>query len=174
MSKVSLLHESMQNQESSSWNDDPFDLNGSFKGVKSLSHSRNLYLYVEDVVSHYAKFKDECYSVAFSDLPDYAQNELASLYMEFTDRETDCIHGNDFSIDNDFTSALLQMLKNDSRETRELFAETTRKNILQHYQSSLQKLLDEACEDLLHNQYNELGYFSHRCNEEGDVEWRSA
>lgn len=161
----------MQNQYSS-WNDDPFELNGAVKGVTSLSNSRNLYFYAEELVSTYAKFDGECYNITFSDLPDYAKNELSRLYMEFTDRDTgECVHGEDLSIDNDYTCALLSMLKNDCHETRQAFAEITRKNIISYYESSLQKLLDGSCHDYLHNQNNEIGYFSHQSQETGDVVW---
>lgn len=165
----------MQNQDSSSWNDDPFELKGRFKGVTRLSHSRNLYLYAEEIVSNHAKFDGEFYVVEFASLPEYEQNELCRLYLEFTDRETsECIHGNDFSIDNNFTCALLNMLQNDCIQTRELFAETTRKNIIEHYEHSIQKLLNEACEDFLQSQYSEAGYYSQQCRDTGEVIWSKA
>lgn len=160
----------MQNQ--SSWNDDPFELNGAVQGAASMNHCQRLYFHAEEVISRHAKFDGECYNVAFSSLPEYEQNELARLYLESIERETsECIHGDDFSIDNKFVCALLKMLKNDCRETRESFADVTRRNIILYHHSDIQNFLDEVCDDLLRNQFNEEGFYSQQCKDSGDLIW---
>lgn len=167
------MQTSIKNQEHSSWNDDPFDLKGAIKGVEGLSHSRNLYFYAEEVVQRHATFDGECYIIAFPDLPEYEQNELARLYIEYNDREiSECIYGQDFSINNKFTCAILLMLKDDCKRTRENFAETTRKNIISYFEKDLQKFLDGCCNDLLHNQNNEEGFFAQECRDTGETVWR--
>lgn len=171
MNKAIVTQTNLQNQ-GASWNDDPFDLPWSVNGVTSLTQTRDLHFYAQDIVAYHGKFDGECYNVTFSDLPDYAKNELASLYFEYTGRETsECVHGTDYAIDNDFTCALLSMLKNDCKKTRDTFADVTRKNIIKHYEKYLQKVLDDACNDYLCIENNNRGLYSIKDRESGEVYW---
>ena len=137
MNKSMLSHINMQNQ--ALWN-------GVVAGA-SLNNERALQNYAEELVSTYAHYMDEQYYLSLDELPEPEQNELVRLYMEFTDRETsECIYGNDFSIENDFTCALLSMLSNDCQKTRDELSNVMRKNIITYYSDSLQKVLDDACE----------------------------
>ncbi len=172
MNKAIVQHNNLKNQESSR-NDDPFDLPWVMQGATTLNHTSNLHFYAQELVIHYAKLGSEEYTLDFSDLPEYAQNELVRLYMEFTGRETsECVHGNDFSIDNDYTCALLAMLKDDNKETRDSFAQITRKNIIAYYLDDLQKCLDDACHDCLESSMNDNGYYYGQDMYSGDMEWR--
>jgi len=151
---------------------DPFGLGNNVKGLTSVNHQRNLSNYAEELVANFANYKHEQYFLLLSDLPEYEQNELARLYLESTDRDTsECVHGNDFSIENEYTCALLSMLKDDSQENREKFAEVTRKNIINYYEKFLQELLDESCNDYLNNMMNEQGRYARYDMEHGDVLW---
>lgn len=147
-------------------------LGNNIKGLPLMSHKRNLSNYAEELVAYYAKYESGQYELSLLDLPKSEQNELARLYIEATDREiNECVLGNDFSIDNDYTCALLSMLQEDSQENRERFAEVTSKNIIIYYTKSLQGVLDEACHTYLCNVMNEQGYYAHRDVEHGDVMW---
>ena len=142
------------------------------KGLARMSHQRTLSNYSEQLVAEYANYSCDQYDLPLSKLPEFEQNELARIYIEATGRETgECIYGDDFSINNDFNCYLLAMLANDSRETRENFAEATRKNIIIYYEKSLQKILDDACDRHLGNEYNEAGYFSSQDRDTGEVYW---
>ncbi|WP_045099304.1 hypothetical protein [Legionella micdadei] len=137
-----------------------------------MNHKINIFNYAEELVAHYAKYRYDQYELSLSDLPESSLNELARLYIEHTNREVnECINGDDFSINNDFTCALLAMLQDDSQENRERFAEVTRKNILTYYKESLQKVLDEACQFYLNNMMNEQGLYARYDLENGDLIW---
>ncbi len=172
MNKISLQHNYVQNQDMSSWNDDPFDLKGTFAGVANMKRNKSIEDYAQELVSSYAKFIDGEYDLTINMLPEDEQNELARLYIESTDREVnECVYGDDFSINNPYTCALLAMLKCDCQKTREDFADVTRKNIIIYYMESLQEILDNACDSFLNNIMNEQGYFSHRDLDHGDNLW---
>ena len=142
------------------------------KGL-SMNHKRTLELYAEELVSHYAKYDGDDYILLLSQLSDEEQNELARLYVEYTDRDLcECVNGNDLSINNDYTCALLSMLKNNSLESRENFAQITRKNIITYYKKHLQNVLDEACENYMHNINNENGLYAQIDIDHGDMVWR--
>lgn len=171
MNKAILAQNNLQNQVSSK-NDDPFDLSWSSQGVTSLSAERDLHLYAHDLVEQYAKFDGNCYNVAFEQLSDSDQSQLLAKYFEFNDRETECVFGHDYSVDNDYTCALLKMLKENTPENRENLANVVHKNITNYYRMDVQKVLDEACEDYLHLINNEQGLFAMQSRESGDIEWR--
>lgn len=152
---------------------DPFGLGNTFKGLMNVSHEKNLHDYAQEIVANYAKYDGESYCLTLSNLPDDEQNELARLLIESLDREVnECIYGNDFTINNEFTCALLELLKNDNPGTRRNFAEVTLRNILIYYKDSLQTIIDEACTEYLHNLNNQAGYYAHQDMEHGDIVWR--
>jgi hypothetical protein len=152
--------------------DDLLGVRSTVKGLTNMNHERNLSTYAEELVSQYAKYSTDSFVLLLSDLPEYEQDKLASLYMEYTHRETgECVHGNDFSIDNNFTCALLKMLQDNSLENRENFAEVTRKNIVIYYQKSLQEVIDQACNDHLHNIHVEAGCYPFQDRNSGDISW---
>ena len=166
----SLSHNLDRNQESS-WIDDPFGLKNQVKGV-TMSHEKALLYFADDLVSQYAKFDGDNFYLSLTDLSSEDQNELALLMLESCDRETsECVHGNDFSIDNDYTCALLAMLKYDCKETRDHFAFITRKNILTYYANALQVILDRACDKYLHLSMEESGRYARVDDNQGDVVW---
>ena len=170
MNNISLAQAITKNQPS--WNDDPFDLNGEFAGVASLSNEKKLSNFTEELVSHYAKWNSDQYELSLDMLPEFEKNELVRLYIEYTNRDTsECIYGNDFSIDNDYTCALLAMLKDDCQANRDKLTEVTRVNILNYYSESLQELLNVDCDARLNNEMEESGYHSHRDLDNGDMVW---
>lgn len=171
MNKTMLAQNNLLNQEQSR-NDCPFDLPWSSQGVTSLSVERDLHLYAQELVEQYGRFDGECYNVTFDQLSDHDQSTLLAKYFEFNDRDTECVNGNDFSVDNDYSCALLKMLKDNTQENQANFATTVHRNITTYYQKSIQKVLDDACNDYLHNVNNEAGLFACIDRDSGEIDWR--
>ena len=168
----SIMHNAMQNQLNSSWNDDPFDLKGTFAGVANMDHKRNLYNYAEQLVGNYADFSVDHYDLSLDDLPEDEQNELVRLYLESTQREiNECIFGDDFTINSEFTCSLLAMLQDNSEENQKIFAEITRKNTLIYFKESLNNLLIKSCDDYLNHEMDTQGYFHNQDLDHGDFFW---
>jgi len=169
----SVAHAYVQKQQSS-WIDDPFQL-GTFavKGVtKMRSHKQNLASYAEELIANYAKFINEQYELTLDMLPEDEHNELVRLYVESIDREIEyACYGSDESINSSYLCALLAMLKNDCPETRDTFAEVTRKNMLTYYELSLQEMLDEAAISYHHMINNEQGLYAQQDQDTGEVYW---
>ena len=166
---------SILRNDSESIRNDPFGLGNTVKGLTSVNHQRNLSNYAEELVAQYAKYDGACYELSLDALSEYDQNELARLYIESTGREVnECIYGDDFTINNEFTCSLLAMLENDCQETREHFAEKTRNNILTYYKKSLDELLVTTCDNYLHAVNNENGYHACQDMEHGDIVWRKS
>lgn len=173
MNALSVAHAIVQNQEQKpSWIDDPFEL-GTVTGVTQLNHNRNLNDYAEELVATYAKYDGDQYDLSLDMLPDHEQNELVRLYIESIDREIEwACYGDDESLNSSFLCAMLAMLKDDNEETRQHFAETTRKNLLIYYKDSLTDLLDTACDTYHHATMNEQGLYAQYDNDNGDIVWR--
>ncbi len=170
MNMSNLAYNNQEKQPS--WIDDPFDLKGTITGVNVMSHKQRLSAFAEELVYQYGKHDGEQYSLNLLNISSHDLNELTRLYMESTNRETsECVHGTDFSNDNKYTCALLAMLQNDCKETREDFAAITRINTIIYYSISLQKLLNEACHDLVCNLQNESGFHSYQDKDSGDICW---
>lgn len=151
---------------------DPFGLGSTVKGLANVNHKKNLSNYAEELVSQYAKYSRDQYELSLEMVPEEEQNEFIRLYIESIDREIEwACYGTDDSINSDFLCALLSMLKNDCKDTRENFASVTRKNVLVYYKNSLEEILNIACEDFLHNSMNEQGYGAQRDMEHGDIIW---
>ncbi len=171
MIKPMLSHNHTQNQESS-WNDDPFDLKGKFAGAASLNHEQNLYNFTQELVSHYAKYIDGQYELSLYSMAEFEQNELVRLYLETTDRDmSECVYGNDFSINNEYSCAIVNLLGDDCQQNRDALSTIIRANIVKYYEDTLQKLINEACDNYLNDTMNENGYHAHRDMNSGDVVW---
>lgn len=127
--------------------------------------------YIHELITSYGKLTNDNYTLCFSTLHDDEQGELVKLYMEANGLETtECVHGNDFNINNAYTNALLKMLESDTPETREDFAKLVKRNIITYYANPIQSEIDDACNDYLHEEHNAHGYYAKRTNT-GDFYW---
>ncbi len=170
MNASSLYQSNYKNQQHSSRNDDKSTF--AVKGLTKMSHNRKLSDYAEELVATYAKFSGDTYNLSLDMIPSEERNELARLYIESTNREVnDCVYGNDFSIEGNYTCALLAMLQNDCPETRQAFAEVTLQNIITYYDKQLNEVLEDACVAYYHLINNEQGLYAQLCNESGEVYW---
>jgi len=173
MIQNSLTQSHIQMQQQSSWRDDPFTLVGTVKGVAKVSHAKALTEYAEELVYEYGAYNGQEYELTFAQLPEYEQNELSRLHLEATDRDaSECVYGDDFSIDNKYVCALLAMLQDDCVETQEAFAVATRKNVILYYSKYLQEVIDKACCVLLNNLNGEDALRSHQDNDADDINWK--
>lgn len=139
MNKISLSHVTMPNQQQSSRNGD------FYAGSAYMNHEKNLYQFCQCLVSVHNQNYDPRLELDIDMLSDEEQNKLALLYIESLEREIEwACYGEDESINSSFLCALLAMLQNNTDETRENFAEITRKNVLIYYKKSLDEMLSNA------------------------------
>lgn len=167
----SIVSNYLSSQPGSLWNDG-HEHKVSSKGMPSITNLRNLSNYAEELVAYYGLYNGDEYVLSFVKLDAHEQTELARLYLEVNDRETtECIYDGDFRLNNDFNIALISMLKNNTRETREEFSRITIQNIIKYYAISLQEILDDACVSYHSQIMNEHNYFQTQDNEHGDITW---
>lgn len=175
MNALSLAHFNTQNQqEETSWSDDPFGFKGLVTGVTKISdHQRNLDNFIQELVGSYGVYCQDHYELSLDKLSSPYQLELAALYIESIDREIEwACYGEDQTLNSEFLCALLSMLKDSTPKTRTNFAQVTTRNILVYYKESLQNLLDIGCDVYFNNEMHEAGYHAEQDMEHGDVLWR--
>lgn len=173
MNVNSVAHSYVQNQQPSSWIDDPFQLGThAFKGLKPMSHQRNLDDYIQELVAQRGKYCSDHYELTLAMLTEEEQDQLVHLYIESIDREIEwACYGTDESINSSFLCDMLSMLKLNTEESRQKFAETTRRNLLGYYKSTLEDLLVTGCDIYFNCEMNEAGYRAHHDLDNGDVIW---
>jgi hypothetical protein len=140
-----------------------------------MNHQKNLVNFIDELISYKAKFNGETYSLDIDDLDDDEQSQLSALKLEECDRDTsECVHGLDFSIDNDYSCALLKMLQTNTQESRDDFARIVNRNVIAYFKYSLQGLIDYQCSVYLHSKMSDSGYCGHIDRENGDLVWRKS
>jgi hypothetical protein len=171
MNELSLAHSYEENQPS--WKDDPFNLGVNYvKEMTSMSHETRFINYTSELVYQHAIHVDGHYELTIDMLSIEEKNKLSRLYIELTDREvSECIFGDDFTINNDFTCAILFLLKENTEINREKLAKIICKNILIYYKDTLNDLLSDACERFFRTEMTELGYQSYEDRDSGDIIW---
>src|SRR6185503_16863651 len=169
MHERSVSHAIIKNQDI---DNDPWNLGVHFTKGLVMSKEKRLSNFAEELVATNARLSCDQYYLSFDSLSDDDKNELARLYIDASDRDlSECLYGDDLSIDNEYTCALMSMLKDKSQESIEKFAEVTRNNIIKYYEETLQAIIDDACDTYLRNINEANGYHSHIDQEHGDVYW---
>lgn len=172
MNKATLTHIELPNQPEPSWLDGMYD--GTYANGHVMSNEQLLDDYTDELVLTRAHHQHNEYTLTLDMLTEDEQHELARLYIESIDREIEwACYGEDQTLNSDFLCALLSMLKDNNDETRQRFAEITQQNVLVYYKKTLNALLQDACNRVLHNQMHHLGYYPSRDTEHDEIIWRS-
>jgi hypothetical protein len=108
-------------------------------GVERME--RNLVNFIDRLISNYAKEESGVLYLNISDLDDHAREEFTAYLLEDDERDLYSIYENKKY--DDIVSKLICMLKDDSLDTRNDFAESVRNNMVSYYSSKMQQLIDE-------------------------------
>lgn len=131
--------------------------------------------FVGDLVSQYSKYDrlSECYTLALHDLPDFHVHKLAALLMaedesyasESTGADNQCYKKT-------LLPTLINYLKNTTDRDEEIeFVHAWREGVANYFSQRMQELLDERCNQRLHNENNDAGFYSHVDRESGELMW---
>lgn len=138
----------------------------------TMTYYQKLIRYIDDLIIEKGKRTNQSYDLSIDDLDDSEQGILASLLLESNDRDTsDCYHeSNSDDINDNITCSLINLLKNDSMDSKEDFATLVRKNVINKSLPFLEKLIQQQCEDVFQCQMFEAGMRAHR-HYDGDIYW---
>lgn len=142
----------------------------------TMTHQQRLNSYIDDLILDKAKRKSDGYYLSIDNLDDDELGQLAYLLLECDDRDTtECFYEADqFSIDDNITCALLNLLKEDSDENREELASLIRHNTIKKYSKRIESLLDEHCNDMYVSEMNDAGYSAYHHNDNDELYWSRA
>jgi hypothetical protein len=139
----------------------------------TMTPKQRLHSYVDELILDKAKRGSDGYYLSLDNLDDDEQGQLAVLLLEVDDRDTtDCFHEDDkYTIDDNITCALLNLLKNDSTDNREDLATLIRNNTIKKYSKRMESLLDEHCNDMFVSEMNDAGYSAYHHNDNDEIYW---
>ena len=142
------------------------------KGMTYMSHKRNLSKYAESLVANYAKYDGPSYSLFLYNIPEDDRNQFVYYYLESIDRDiTECVYGNDFTVNSEYACAFMLLMKNNTVENRKRLTNIIRRNTIEYFSSSLQEILNQACTDYLEMEMyeNDIRQLSYEDN--GEMYW---
>ena len=117
-------------------------------------HQENLVNYVDDLIRIYGYLPatQKSYCLTLDMLENEQLGKLAYLFLEADDRDTyDCFNNpSQSAINDDITCALIKMLKNNTKEARDDFAQLIYECSIYRYKKEMQQLIDERCSFHLH------------------------
>lgn len=134
--------------------------------------------YTKDLVFHYSKYSrlDGCYTLSVSDLPDFEIHKFAALLM--TDDESYASEST--GADNDdykknLLPSLIRYMKDTTDRDEEIeFVKAWRDGVANYFSKKMQELIDEKCNDKLHDEHNEAGHYAKRHADNGEIYWSQA
>lgn len=120
------------------------------KRILTMTPYNKLIHRIDDLILDKASFDSDGYSLSVHDIDEHELGNIAADFLEYDDRDTtECFYQADkYSKDDDITCSLLSFLKSDTKETKQNFADTIRKNTIKKYLPRMQELIDERCNDL--------------------------
>lgn len=117
------------------------------KRIFPMSFYQQLINSIDSLIRCKGVYSDDSYLLTFDDLDEDEQGELVTLALEADDRDTyECFHQADkYAKDDDISCALVKLLKSNTPDNREYFAEEVRKQSINRYRNYLENLIDERC-----------------------------
>lgn len=169
MNKVSLSYDNIEKQEDSLWID---EYRAKVNGATNMENEYNLQRYAVELVCRYAVLDSDHLVLTLQNLPEEDQAELARLYIETTDREiSECVYGDDFSINSDYACAVMSILRENSKENRENLSNVIIANTIKYFSETLQDILDAACESYFAQEQEEAGFYPQRNMDNDEISW---
>lgn len=143
------------------------------KDLTMINNQKQLDIYAYNLVLAKAKRSLDGLHLSVNQLTDEERNQFVRLLLECDDRETsECFYESDKTTQTDnIACALLNLLKNDSTENRELFVDLIKQNTIKKYKSRMQRVIDDFCSFVFTEQMWEAGFRAHPDRINGETIW---
>ena len=143
-----------------------------------MNYSKQILEFADHLVFHYAKYNaaDGGYSLDISKISDFDRHEFAAIIMASDDGYANEATGCDNPwYDKIMLPALLSYLKNSTDKDAQIeFNKAWLEGVSKYFEDTMQELIDEKCNERLHEEHNEHGYYGHISRQTGELEWRHA
>lgn len=124
---------------------------------------------VDAVIEAQATFKNGNYDLCWDEIDPEMQQAIVANFIEYDDREVDCIFGN--KEPNDILGEVLRLLIRDDREAQEDLAQRIKSNILDYYEERASELLEERLKIVTSERNHELGLTPILDSKTGECRW---
>lgn len=134
--------------------------------------------FTKDLVFHYAKYSrlDASYTLSVSDLPDFEIHKFAAMLMaddESYASEATGADNDDYK--KNLLPSLIRYMKDTTDRDEEIeFVKVWRDGVANYFSNKMQELIDAKCNDRLHDEYGDAGYYPQRHADNGEIYWSKA
>lgn len=140
-----------------------------------MTNTNRLRDFIRELVLDYGNENRDGISLPWEKLEEDDQTKLVALYIESNDRNgaTELFFTNEAELQDVCVSAFLQLLKSDTKDTREDLIETLKKNVLSKENTiqRLQELINTECDNIYVNRMEEHGLTRRMHADNGEIYW---
>ena len=145
------------------------------KGMTNMRPTADVSKFVRDLVSHYASYDKMSggYSVHINDIPEFDLQELAALLISKDDScASEATSFDNPAYEKTMLPALMRYLKNSTDRDEEIeFNKAWRDGVTSYFYKTIQELLNEECNNKLHDEYSEVGLYPRTHRDNGEIYW---
>lgn len=143
------------------------------KGLAAMNYSKEVSNFAEHLAFHYAKHDGDVYTLFVSDIAEFDLHEFAAIIMASDDGYANEATGCDNPwYEKAMLPALLRYLKNSTDKDEQIeFNKAWREGVTKYFETTMQELIDDACNNRLHSEMNDAGYHGHIDRNHGDFVW---
>lgn len=146
------------------------------KGLAAMNYTKEVLDFAEHLAFHYAKYDGDTYNLHICSLPDFEVHKFAATIMASDDAYANEATGCDNPwYEKTMLPALLTYLKNSTdRDEKIEFNKAWLEGVSKYFETSMQELINEACNERLHSEMNDAGFYGHYDRNHGDFVWSRA
>lgn len=138
-----------------------------------MNYSKQVLSCAKDLVFHYAKHDGDIYHLDVEDISDFDLHEFTAVIMASDDAWASEATGADNPwYEKTMMPALLRYMKNSTDRDEEIeFNKAWIDGVTKYFARPMQDLFDDLCNDRLHEEMNDKGYYAHIDRNHGDLVW---
>lgn len=145
------------------------------KGMANMNYTKQVNSFADNLVFQYATYNDlsGCYELFIEDIADFDLHEFAEVIMS-SDKmlAAEATSPDNISYEKLMLPALLAYLKDTTDRDNEIeFTKVWREGVTSYFSNIMQELINKHCNDRIHGEHNEEGFYSHKRPDNGENYW---
>jgi hypothetical protein len=144
-------------------------------GNKTMNYNKQVNSFAGNLVFHYATYNNfsGCYELDLSDIEDFDLHEFAQVIMSSDNMlAAEATSPDNISYEKIMLPALLAHLKDTTDRDNEIeFIKIWREGVTSYFSNIMQELINEHCNNRIHSEHNEEGFYAHKRPDNGETYW---
>jgi len=144
-------------------------------GVNNMSYTKQVNSFADNLVFHYAKQRSSgFYKLDINEISDFELNDFAHIIMSSDEGLASEATGPDNpAYQKAMLPALITYLKDTTDKDNEiLFNKIWREGVTSYFYNIMQELIDEHCNDRIHNEDSLSGFYNNPSVDRSEMHWR--